>query len=141
MRFHIFVLAIHLFSPSYTLKYQFLEKRSTRYGNDFSNSLSEASLSQRTNRRESVRFVVGRPGIHFLSRVIPKDLKMVFTASLLGAQHIEIMWRTSRKACLLCPWARHLTGCLHLHEPDRWWGQAVYSSWWPKSDERHANRA
>ena len=36
---------------------------------------------------------------------------MVFTASLLGAQHKkEIVWKTSRQACLLCPWAKHLTG-------------------------------
>ena len=39
---------------------------------------------------------------------------MVFTASLLGAQHLWVVWRTSRQACLLCPWARHLAGCLHL---------------------------
>ena len=45
---------------------------------------------------------------------------MVFTASLLGAQHIGIVWRTSRQACLLCPWTRHLTGRLHLHVADRW---------------------
>ena len=46
---------------------------------------------------------------------------MVFTASLLGAQHIKgIVWRTSRQACLLCPWARHLTGRLHLYVVDRW---------------------
>ena len=46
---------------------------------------------------------------------------MVFTASLLGAQHKKgIVWRTSRPACLLCPWARHLTGRLHLYVEDRW---------------------
>ena len=46
---------------------------------------------------------------------------MVFTASLLCAQHKKkIVWRTSRQACLLCPWARHLTGHLHLHVEDRW---------------------
>ena len=46
---------------------------------------------------------------------------MVFTASLLGAQHIkEIVWRTSRQVRLLCPWARHLTGRLHLYVADRW---------------------
>ena len=29
---------------------------------------------------------------------------MIFTASLLGAQHKKgIVWRTSRQACLLCP--------------------------------------
>ena len=41
------------------------------------------------------------------------------------------MWRTSRQACLLCPWARHLTGRLRLYVADRWWGRAVYPSWWP----------
>ena len=46
---------------------------------------------------------------------------MVFTASLLGAQHKKrIAWRTSRQACLLCPWARHLTGRIHLYVADRW---------------------
>ena len=45
---------------------------------------------------------------------------MVFTASLLGAQHIKgIVRRTSQQACL-CPWARHLTGRLHLYVTDRW---------------------
>ena len=60
-----------------------------------------------------------------------KFLKMTFTASLLGVQHIGIVWRTSWQACLLCPWASHLTGRLHLHVADRWWGQTVYQSWWP----------
>ena len=41
------------------------------------------------------------------------------------------MWRTSRQVRLLCPWARHLTGRLRLYVVDRWWGQAVYPSWWP----------
>ena len=46
---------------------------------------------------------------------------MVFTASLLGAQHKKgIVWRTSQKACLLCPWEGHLTGRLHLYVADRW---------------------
>ena len=46
---------------------------------------------------------------------------MAFTASLLGAQHIKgIVWRTSRQTCLLCPWARHLTGRLYLYVVDRW---------------------
>ena len=46
---------------------------------------------------------------------------MVLTASLLGAQHKKgLAWRTSRQACLLCPWARHLTGRLHLYVTD-WW--------------------
>ena len=46
---------------------------------------------------------------------------MVFTASLLGAQHKKgIVWRTCRQACLLCPWARHLVGRLRLRVADRW---------------------
>ena len=46
---------------------------------------------------------------------------MVFTTSLLGAQHKKrIVWRTSRQACLLCLWARHLTVCLHFYVADRW---------------------
>ena len=41
--------------------------------------------------------------------------------SLLGAQHKKgIVWRASRQACLLCPWAWHLTGRLHLYMADRW---------------------
>ena len=40
---------------------------------------------------------------------------------MLGAQHKkEIVWRTTRQACLLYPWARHLTGRLHLYVADRW---------------------
>ena len=58
--------------------------------------------------------------------------KMVFTASLLDAQQIGIVWRTSRQACLLCPWARHLTGCLRCYVADRWRGQAVYQLWRPQ---------
>ena len=46
---------------------------------------------------------------------------MLFTAFLLGAQHKKgIAWRASRQACLLCPWARHLTERLHLYMADRW---------------------
>ena len=46
---------------------------------------------------------------------------MVFTASLLGAQRKKgIVWRTSGQACLLCPWARHLTGRPRLYVTD-WW--------------------
>ena len=48
-------------------------------------------------------------------------LKMVLTVSALGAQHKQgIVSRTSRQACLLCPWARHLTGRLHLYVANRW---------------------
>ena len=30
------------------------------------------------------------------------------------------MWRTSWQTCLLCPWARHLTGRLRLYMADKW---------------------
>ena len=46
---------------------------------------------------------------------------MVVTASLLGAQHKKgIVWRISQQACLLCPWAGHLTGRLCLYVAHRW---------------------
>ena len=46
---------------------------------------------------------------------------MVLTAFLLGNQHKKgIVWRTSRQACLLCPWARRLTGRLHVYVANRW---------------------
>ena len=46
---------------------------------------------------------------------------MVSIGSLLGAQHKKgIVWRTSRQACLLCSWARHLTGRLYLYVADKW---------------------
>ena len=45
---------------------------------------------------------------------------MVFAASLHGAQHTKgIVWRTSRQAWLLCPWAKHLTRRLHLYVAGR----------------------
>ena len=47
---------------------------------------------------ESIRFTVGRPGVHSLSRVIPKDFKKWY---LVGAQHIKGI-------------------CLHLYVADRW---------------------
>ena len=52
----------------------------------------------------SVRFAVGRPGIHFPSRVIPKDFKKRHSQPpCLSLSKIGIVWRTSRQACLLCP--------------------------------------
>ena len=48
---------------------------------------------------------------------------MVFTASLLGAQQNRDSVGTSRQACLLHSWAKHLKGGFHLYVADRWWGQ------------------
>ena len=64
---------------------------------------------------------VGRPGFHFPSRVIPKDVKKWYSQLPgLALSKIRIVWKTSRKACLLCPRARHLAGFLHLYQSDRW---------------------
>ena len=74
-------------------------------------------LPARWRSDQSVRFVVGRPGSSHTKRL----QKIVFTASLLGAQHKKrIVWRTSWQACLWCPWARQLTGRFHLYVADRW---------------------
>ena len=34
-----------------------------------------------------------------------------------------------------------LNGMPPSYVADRWWGQAVYASWWPQSNRRLANRA
>ena len=70
------------------------------------------------------------------NRKILKSREAVNTGiPCLSLSKIGIVWRTSRQVCLLCPWARHLTGCLHLHVAERWWDQAVYPSWWPRLTE------
>ena len=49
------------------------------------------STTARWRSNRNVSLVVGRSGAHSLSRVIPEDFeKMVFTASLLGAQHKKV---------------------------------------------------
>ena len=64
---------------------------------------------------------VGIPGVHFPSRVIPKDVKKWYSLLPgLALTKIGIMWKTSRKAWLLCPRAKHLAGFLHLYQADRW---------------------
>ena len=79
------------------------------------------------NRRDgvvikSIRFAVGRPWVRFLSRVISKDFKKWYSQLSWLALRIkkEIVSRTNRQVCLLCPWARHLTGRLHLYVAGRW---------------------
>ena len=71
---------------------------------------------------ESVPILVGRSGVYSLSRVVPKDFKNWYLQLPCLALSIKngIVWSTSRQACLLCPWARHLTGRLHLYVADRW---------------------
>ena len=73
----------------------------------------------------------------FISQVesYQKTSKMVFTASLLGAEHKWIVWRTSRQACLLCPSARHFTGRPHLYVANSWPSQEVYPFWRPSLTE------
>ena len=46
---------------------------------------------------------------------MPKDFKKWYSQlSCLTLSKIGIVWRTSRQACLLCPWTRHLTGRLRF---------------------------
>ena len=40
-----------------------------------------------------------------------KTLKMASAASLLGARHLWEVVENKPQVRLLCPWARHLTGC------------------------------
>ena len=54
------------------------------------------------------------------SRVKPMTLKLVFTSSLLDAQHESTVWRTSRHVYLLGRWERHLAGFPHFGVVDRW---------------------
>ena len=70
----------------------------------------------------SVRFEVGRRGVHSLGRAIPKDFKKWYSQLPCLALSIKkgIVWRTSRQASLLCPWAWNLTGHLQLYVADRW---------------------
>ena len=64
----------------------------------------------------SASFAVGRPRFHFSKRVIPKNIRKWYSQhSCLALSTKRIEWKTSRQACLLCPWAGHLTKCLHLH--------------------------
>ena len=80
-------------------------------------------------------FAIGRPG--FISQVdsYQKTLKNGIHRLPVWRLAYRIVWRTSRQACLLWLWARHLTGCFCLYVADRWWGQAVYPSWWPNLTE------
>ena len=65
-------------------------------------------------------FAVVRPEVYSLSRVLPKDFKKWYPQLPCLALSVKKgVWRTSRQAWLLCPWARHLTGRLHLCVADR----------------------
>ena len=77
-------------------------------------------------------------GFIFSSRVIPKDLKKWYSQlSCLALSKKGIVWRTSWQACWLCPWARHLTGCLYFYVATA--GRIKQSI--RQYDERRANRA
>ena len=54
---------------------------------------------------------------------------IIWFTSLGWACSCNLRWEFKSK--LLCPWARRLTGCLHLYVANKWWSQAVYPSWWP----------
>ena len=75
-------------------------------------------------------------GFIFPSRVISKDFKKWYSQlPCLALSTKRIARKTSRQACLFCPWARHFTECLHLYLADKWRGEAVYLSWWPSLTE------
>ena len=75
-------------------------------------------------------------GIISPGRVKSKDFKNWYDQlPCMALSTKEIVWRTSRQACLLCLWARHLTRCFHLYQAERWWGQALYPSWAPSLTE------
>ena len=57
---------------------------------------------------QSVRFAVGRPGVHFPNRVIPKNL--VFAASLLGAQHNRDSAENKQASLLVASLGKALNG-------------------------------
>ena len=81
---------------------------------------SREAVKARWRSGWSVPFAVGGPGVNFPCRALLKKLqKMVFKAFLLGAWHKKDRGRTSRQACLLCPWARHLVGRPGVHFPSR----------------------
>ena len=72
------------------------------------------------------------PGFIFPSRIIPKNFKKWYSQiPCLAFRTKGTVRRTSQRACLLCLWARRSTKCFHLYVTNRWWGQAVYPSWWP----------
>ena len=97
---------------------------------------------KKMSKKVRVRFAVGRPGVHFPCRVIPKDFKkMVFTAFLLGAQHIRDSVENKPTSLLVVSLGKALNGM----PPSLCGRQMVGPSSLPvvvaQSDERHANRA
>ena len=66
--------------------------------------------------------MVGRSGVHSLSRVIRKDFKKWYSqlpCLALSIEKRECGEQAVKVACL-CPCARHLTRRLHLYVADRW---------------------
>ena len=54
-----------------------------------------------------------RPYLDIMINIIRKDFKKWYSQlPCLALSKIEIVWKTSRQACFLCPWARQVTGCL-----------------------------
>ena len=90
----------------------------------------------------SVRFAVGRPGVHFPSRVISKDFKkMVFTASLLGARHIRDNVENKRASFLVVFLGKALNGMPPSICGRKMVGPSSLPVFVAQFDERHANRA
>ena len=70
---------------------------------------------------ESVRIAVGRPGVHSLSRVIPKDFKNWYSQLPCLALSIERDSVENKPASLLVvPLGKALSGTPHLYVADRW---------------------
>ena len=102
---------------------------------------------ERENRRNGVVVIASAlrsvGSASFPKSSIPKYFwKMVFTdwqLSCLALSIKGIVWRTCRKAYLVCLWARHLMGCLHFYVADRRLIQVVYPSWWPSVNKDKQN--
>ena len=67
----------------------------------------------------NVCFAVGRPGVHSPCRVIPKDKKMVSTASLLGAQHLQEVVENKLASLLVVSVGKALNETPHVFVEDR----------------------
>ena len=81
-------------------------------------SMLEYPARCRSNYR--VQFAVDRSVVYFPRRII---------AFLLGTPRIRNNEENNLASLLVAPWAKHLTGRLHLYVANRWRGQAVYLFW------------
>ena len=135
------IFSVLLIIP-FTKNYRTISKLSGIFSPKVNSVFSSKDLLARWCSSESVHFAVGRPGVPFPCRVIPKDFKqMVFTASLLGAQHMRDSVENKPASLLVVSLGKAFNGML----PSLCGRQMVGPSSLPvvvaQSDERHANRA